>query len=152
MTSEAIHAQKVATIERCSLCGKQFDNERSLYQHRKDKHGISITEHGRQRYLDKHALPTNARLPRGDWKRRHRHRNQLANSSDKHAAFAFMFIGGWLRIHNKGEHWQIVFRDGDLYQWWPSTAKLVNGSDYQNGYHAHTWKDVFKFVLDQRGE
>ena len=53
-----------------------------------------------------------------------------------------------LEIKNDFHHW--VFTVGQKKaEWWPSTAKLVLNRDYNNGIHAHDWKQVVK-VLSER--
>lgn len=51
-------------------------------------------------------------------------------------------------VHNKGQHWQIE-RAGFIAEWWPASAKLVIGKDWEHGIHCH---DVGQVIAEiQKG-
>ena len=55
-------------------------------------------------------------------------------------------MGLWLEVKNNGHHWQ--FRRGKklVAQWWPSAAKFVYGTSFDDGVHTHGWDQVVRLL------
>lgn len=92
--------------------------------------------------------------PRSDCAKQ-RHERRLADNLASGAGEmrAWCAARGWtLQIKNRGQHWLI--RDGSriVAQWWPSSAKLVFGSDFGNGIHTHGWDQVIRLLEEKHGK
>lgn len=49
------------------------------------------------------------------------------------------------RCLNHGEHWQMKV-NGDCYDWWPRTAKLVINQKWKQGIHVHDYTQIMKIL------
>lgn len=106
-----------------------------------------------RRYSDVESIrPSRPTVAHPNWKRRHKARAAEAIGSIRDAGIAFAKHGGWLRVLNSGQHWQIIYGAGPIriIEWWPSTAKMVVDTDWKHGVHVHRWQDVLKFSIRRR--
>ena len=55
-----------------------------------------------------------------------------------------------ITVKNDGHHWILVYRDGTLAEWWPSSAKLVFEKRWNQGWHCHDVNQVREVLASQR--
>lgn len=51
--------------------------------------------------------------------------------------------GVTLKIHNHGHHW-VFKKDGQVGEWWPSSAKMVYNREYDKELHLHDFAAVIQ--------
>jgi len=63
------------------------------------------------------------------------------------------YLRGWcegagiaLTISNDGHHWRFTLPNGRLVQWWPSSAKLVFGDDWDHDLHVHDYERAREII------
>ena len=79
------------------------------------------------------------------WKERHRRRLQLNQERlDKFRKWVVSF-GCEFRHLNGGEHWQVK-HNGNCFDWWPRSAKLVINQRWKNGVHVHDYTQLIKYI------
>lgn len=106
----------------------------------------------RARYKDVEHVKEDGGKP--EWakvgkKRRHRIRKAKANSNNDKAREAIERAGATLEIKNSGHHWIITFSN-DVWEWWPSSAKLVRNKTWKQGIHVHSWQKVLETIQERR--
>lgn len=86
-------------------------------------------------------------LPGEPAQQRHERRKRAAQENESQLRAALESIGYTLAISNEGQHWAMrCKRNGDLWEWWPSTAKLVHGKQWARGVHCHDWQQVMREI------
>jgi hypothetical protein len=54
--------------------------------------------------------------------------------------------GVLLHISNYGHHWSFHLPDKQLWEWWPSSAKLVKNKHWSDGIHVHDYEQVQSLI------
>lgn len=107
----------------------------------------------RQRRPDRHSVgpSTIAPLVPGESSMQ-RHARRMGVALESVPAFAeWAEREGWkIEIKNNGHHWILVYQDGCLAEWWPSSAKLVIEKRWNQGWHCHDVNQVRQVLETQR--
>jgi hypothetical protein len=76
---------------------------------------------------------------------RHERRKREAMASEESMRHWLFVAGISIAIKNDGHHWQMTC-DGMVFEWWPSSAKLVVCKRWEHGFHCHDWEQVARIV------
>lgn len=101
-----------------------------------------------KRFRDKSTVGSSAIVPfLKDESAQDRHARRLHANLEQRAAFsARLSVAGFeVSIKNDGHHWTMSGA-GNVWEWWPSSAKLVKNRQYRNGKHCHDYEQVLKML------
>ena len=76
---------------------------------------------------------------------RHARRKEVAHGHEDSLRAWCESQGLTLNITNQGHHWKIEGK-GLLFEWWPSSAKLVFNKRYGKGVHCHDYLQVILVI------
>ena len=80
---------------------------------------------------------------------RHYRRHKAAMDRLASVDAAICTRGYRIAIANEGQHWTIS-GDGSVWEWWPSSAKLVLNRNYRRGIHCHDTNQLIREILRER--
>ncbi len=52
-------------------------------------------------------------------------------------------------VTNNGHHWRFNLPKGKVVEWWPSSAKLVVGQQWERGVHVHDYEQVKRIIAKE---
>ena len=80
-------------------------------------------------------------LPDESASERHSRRLHANLEARTDVASALTNAGFDLVVKNDGQHW--IIRKGEIvWEWWPSSAKLVRNKNWRAGVHCHDYKQL----------
>ena len=80
---------------------------------------------------------------------RDRHHRRFSTNQEYVAEFRRLCdeSGYEFRVLNNGEHWQIK-ANGNCFDWWPRSAKLIINKQWKNGIHVHDITQLIQEIVN----